>query len=225
MKRTESYQAKQYLDQVIGEKIDELKRSGPDGSTASAMVYAEDEEDPSLRLSRQQIIDNIYVLLVAGSETSSNTLTNAMLLLGLNPSVWNRLVAEQEELVAKHGDQITSAIIKESEAPYLDGVIRETMRLFPISFGGARNVDETIVLDGYQIPKNWLAVYNVALTHYHDPTTWQDDGSHMDFQTGFAPERWLDKDTRPTSEFIPFGAGHRFCLGHILAMSGALCTS
>lgn len=91
--------------------------------------------------------------------------------------------------------------------------------MFPISFGGARNVDETIVLDGYQIPKNWLAIYNVALTHYHDPTTWQDDGSHMDFQTGFAPERWLDKDTRPTSEFMPFGAGHRFCLGHILAMS------
>jgi len=107
MKRTKSYQAKQYLDQVIGEKIDELKRNGPDGSTASAMVYAEDEEEdhPSLRLSRQQIIDNIYVLLVAGSETSSNTLTNAMLLLGLNPSVWNKLVAEQEELVAKHGDQ------------------------------------------------------------------------------------------------------------------------
>ena len=40
----------------------------------------------------------------------------------------------------------------------------------------------------------------------------------MDLWKGFQPDRWLNESTRPTSEFIPFGAGHRYCLGWALAM-------
>ena len=40
----------------------------------------------------------------------------------------------------------------------------------------------------------------------------------MDLWKGFQPARWLDESTRPTSEYMPFGAGNRFCLGYALAM-------
>mmetsp|Transcript_20698 Transcript_20698/g.33831 ORF Transcript_20698/g.33831 Transcript_20698/m.33831 type:complete len:138 (+) Transcript_20698:226-639(+) len=91
------------------------------------------------------------------------------------------------------------------------------MRLLPISAGGARDVDDTVIIDGVQIPKGWFSIYSPALTHEQDPKTFLEDGSHMDIQDGFKPERWMDAGTRPTTEYIPYGAGHRYCLGHTLA--------
>lgn len=215
-KRLSCYKAKLYLNEKIEEKIDELERDGPDGSTMSAMVFATDEEDGKTKLTRQQVLDNIFLLIFAGAETSSNTLTNAMLLLGMHPAVWKNLVKEQHDFVKKHGN----TIIKEDldrDCPYLDGVLRETMRLLPISAGGARDVDDTVIIDGVQIPKGWFSIYSPALTHEQDPKTFLEDGSHMDIQDGFKPERWMDAGTRPTTEYIPYGAGHRYCLGHTLA--------
>jgi cytochrome P450 len=57
-----------------------------------------------------------------------------------------------------------------------------------------------------------------VLTHYYDPKTYKEDGSHYDIRTGFEPERWMSEETAPT-EFIPFGASHRYCLGANLAMA------
>ena len=219
LKRIPAYKARQYLNGKIEERINELEANGPDDSTISAMVFATDEGDRSVKLSRRQIIDNIFLLILAGTETSSLTLTNAILLLGMHPDSWENMVAEQKELVDNHGENLTKELI-DKECPYLDGVIKESLRLLPISFGGAREVDETIVLDGYQVPKGYMGVYSIALTHEQDPKTFKDDGSHMDIKTGFKPERWMDEQTRPTTEFMPFGAGHRFCLGHTLAIAG-----
>lgn len=216
LKKTKMYKAKQALTKLINDKIDDIETNGPDGSTLSAMVTASDEEDTSKKLTRRQIIDNIFLLLVAGSETSSHTLTNAMLLLGMNPSVWDILKKEQDNVVATYGPNLTKDQL-DRHCPYLGAVIKETMRILTISGGGARSVDETFVMNGYQLPKDWLTMYSIYNTHEQDPKTWTADGSHMDVKKGFRPERWLDKTTAPTSEYIPFGAGHRYCLGHHLA--------
>jgi cytochrome P450 len=220
LRLTRGYKAKKYIVSLIEEKIDSLEKNGPDGSTLSAMVFASDSEENNERrhLTRQQVIDNTLFLIAAGSETSSNTLTNAMLLLGLHPNVFQKMVAEQNLLISKNGDILTKQKI-DQECPYLDSVIKEVMRLLPISGGGARNVDETIIIDQKQIPKGWLAWYSIALTHEQDPITYKEDLSHMDIYKGFKPERWLHESTCPTTEFIPFGAGARFCLGYALAMT------
>ena len=41
----------------------------------------------------------------------------------------------------------------------------------------------------------------------------------MDIKKGFLPERWLNSETRPTTEYMPFGYGYRYCLGVNLAMA------
>src|SRR5210317_1746881 len=106
----------------------------------------------------------------------------------------------------------------EKECPYLDAVIKETMRIKPLASGGAmRLAEETIVVDGMQIPKGNNVVFNIHLTHEGDPKFKEDDiNSHMDIVKGFKPERWLSEGTKP-SEFIPFGFGPRYCLGANLA--------
>jgi len=228
-KSSKAYQAKLYLTAMMQKKIDDLEQNGPDGSTLSGMFFAtEDGEsivhndilsdsDQRKRLTRDQIIDNVFVLIIAGSETSSNTLTNIMYMMGKNRSVWEALVAEQNKIVAIHGSKLTKEILDE-ECPYLAAVIKEAMRIVPPAAGDPRRVDQTMILDGKQIPKKWLVWYGIGLTHALDPTTWREDGSHMDPVKGFQPERWLKEQTKPTTEYMPFGAGVRFCLGYNLAL-------
>jgi len=230
VKSSKAYQAKLYLTAMMQKKIDDLEENGPDGSTLSGMFFAtEDGEsivhnnilsdsDQHKRLTRDQIIDNVFVLIFAGSETSSNTLTNIMYMMGKNRSVWEALVAEQNKIVAIHGSKLTKEILDE-ECPYLAAVIKEAMRILPVSGGGGRRVDQTMILDGKQIPKKWLVWYGIGLTHALDPVTWREDGSHMDPVKGFQPERWLKEQTKPTTEYMPFGAGVRFCPGYNLALA------
>lgn len=221
-KRSPAFRAKDYLVKKIEEKIDYLVENGPDESTVSGMVFATDSEESdsvellNRKLSREQIIENSLLLILAGSETSASTLTNALLCLGLNRDKWNKLVIEQKDMQAKHGDEISRGLL-DKECPYLDATIKEVMRIKPLSSGAPRTLKSTVVIDGHQIPKGWGVNWNVLNTHELDSITYKDDGSHMDVQKGFAPERWLDEATRPTTDFIPMGAGPRYCLGATLA--------
>eukprot|EP00587_Corethron_hystrix_P000373 CAMPEP_0113326132 /NCGR_PEP_ID=MMETSP0010_2-20120614/18292_1 /TAXON_ID=216773 ORGANISM="Corethron hystrix, Strain 308" /NCGR_SAMPLE_ID=MMETSP0010_2 /ASSEMBLY_ACC=CAM_ASM_000155 /LENGTH=377 /DNA_ID=CAMNT_0000186311 /DNA_START=111 /DNA_END=1244 /DNA_ORIENTATION=+ /assembly_acc=CAM_ASM_000155 len=229
IKLSKPYRAKVYLTNLIQRKIEQLEQNGPDESTLSGMVFAIDDSENIVdadvssdshnakRLTKKQIIDNCLLLFVAGSETSSNTLTNIIYMMGKNRRVWEKLVEEQNKVMSAHGSELTKKII-DQECPYLEAVIKESMRILSVSGGGVRTVDQTVTIDGTQIPKNWVAWYGIGLTHALDPVTWTEDESHMDPVKGFKPERWLKAETTP-KEYLPFGAGFRFCLGYGLALA------
>ena len=151
VKRSPPFKAKQYIVSKLEEKVDSLLSEGPDTSTLSNMVFATDEEFGAATLTREEVIENAQLLVIAGSETSAGTLTLAMLLLGLHPDKYNKLVEEQLQVVEKHGEDLTQAIL-DKECPYLDAVVRETLRLGPVTAGFPRTTKETIVIDGFQIP-------------------------------------------------------------------------
>jgi cytochrome P450 len=214
MKFTKSGRARTYIVSKIEEKLEKLERDGPDSSSLSKLYFATD--DDGNKLTRDEVIHNAMILIFAGSETSSSTLTCASLLLGLHPTVWRKVKAEQEKIVAELGEDFTRETLDKSV--YLDSVIKETLRVKPLEFGETRLVENTVVVDGKQIPKNWFAMLNIKQTHWNDPSTYREDGSHMDVMKGFQPERWLDDATKP-SEWMPFGEGGRRCLGERLAFA------
>jgi cytochrome P450 len=208
-KQTPCYKAREYLTLKIGAQVDAILASsgdGPSTSTLSKMIYAVDEDGKG-KLTREQVIENVLLLVAAGTETSSSVLTILMLLLGLHPDATKKLAQEQEEWRSRTGDAMTYEEL--IDLPYLDAVVKEALRLGAVTGGFPRKVKETLVVDGYQIPKGWLVFGNYRLSHYLDPITRKDDGSHMDVQKGFLPERWLSPETTP-SEFLSFGSGPRY---------------
>ena len=216
MKQTKAYKGHQYLVAKVEEKLADLEKNGPDGSTISAMYFAEDTDDNSKRLTRQQVIDNALILIFAGSETSATTLTCASLILGLHPDVWAKVKEEQHTIQSKHGEELTKEIL--DECTYLDSVLKEILRIKPIEGMEIRKTEKTLVVDGKQIPKGWFIFNNVKATHVNDPALKTDDESHMDVRKGFNPDRWNDEATKP-SVWLPFGEGGRRCLGERLAMT------
>lgn len=216
---TKGRKAYTYLVSKIERKLDDLERNGPDGSTLSCMFFAKDEEDPSKSLTREEILSNSLLLILAGSETAASTLTVAALALGLHKDVWAKLKEEQSAMMSKHeGKEITREML-EKDCPYLDAVVKEVMRIKPLATTGmSRFAQETFVIEGKQIPRGYAVGFNPTLTHSIDPVLEEEDGSHMDIVKGFQPERWLNDKTKPT-EYIPFGIGPRYCLGANLALA------
>lgn len=66
-----------------------------------------------VRLTDAELTDNLLLLLLAGHDTSSTSLTNALSLLHDNPGAMEQLRQEQQQLVAKHGSTIDAALLKE----------------------------------------------------------------------------------------------------------------
>ena len=216
---SKSGRAFKYLVSKIEDRLDELERSGPDGSTLSGMYFAKDEEDPSKSLSKKDIISNSLLLIFAGSETAASTLTVAMLALGLHKDIFSKLKNEQITMMSKNEGKAMTRDMLEKDCPYLDIVLKEIMRIKPLAITGEnRFAQETFVVDGKQVPKGYGVTFCPGVTHWLDPSLREEDGSHMDIVKGFKPERWLDDKTKPT-DYIPFGVGPRYCLGVNLALA------
>ncbi|KAL7576981.1 hypothetical protein ACA910_006736 [Epithemia clementina (nom. ined.)] len=244
-------ESRKYLVQAIEQKMDELATPGQsDGSTVGGLMFAtfDDDDDDNDKddsdiseerqerlqgrtLSREEVVNNALLLILAGTETTAFNTANSLLLMGLHPQVWETVVEEQKQTVAKHGPAITRDVL--DDCPYLQAVIQEVLRILPVTLISRRVTDETIVIDAtegekFQIPKGWAVGYNMYLTHQNDPTL---EGSHMDLRNGFRPERWLDQNNKdahdnngafypkPTKDFIPFGYGPRKCPGGLLALA------
>ena len=74
------------------------------------------------RLDDEFIADMIMTLLFAGHDTTSTSLTQLVATLNDHPAVIEKLRQEQEKMLAKHGEEMTPAVLK--DMVYGEAVIR-----------------------------------------------------------------------------------------------------
>lgn len=140
-----------------------------------------------------------------------------MYCLAKNPEKQEKLREELMTILPDDSTQLTGDHMK--NMPYLRGVLKETLRLFPPASGNMRRFSEDIVIRGYQVPKG----VDVMLGMLHIYKDKQYFGSPNDF----VPERWIRnqeasgcphslKQSHPFS-YLPFGYGARFCAGKRIA--------
>ncbi|XP_054790500.1 cytochrome P450 CYP736A12-like [Prosopis cineraria] len=146
-------------------------------------------------------------LISASFDTSSTVILWAIPELLRNPRVMEKLQHELESQVGK------TRMVGEADLPrlsYLDMVIKETMRLYPVApLLVPRACREDITINGYHIRKNSRIIVN-AWAIGRDPKTWSDNVE------SFCPERFLNSNIDYGGhdfEFLPFGSGRRGCPG------------
>lgn len=159
--------------------------------------------DDGRPLPREQIIDELVTLIVAGHETSANALTWALALLSTHPA---ELALVQKELEAAAPGALALADL--SQLPRLMAVVDETLRLYPPawSFGRAPTRDD--VLGGFAIPAGSLVMVVPWATHR--------DRALFPHPEAFDPTRFLQRAPAAFS-YLPFGAGPRTCIGQSFA--------
>ncbi len=144
----------------------------------------------------------LNAVLTAGHETTGVALGWALYELGRHPEVLSKL---RSELRTVGPDPDPGMLLT---LPYLDAVCKETIRLHPILSECARVPIEPVEILGRTIPAGQALVISIVGIH-HDPTVYPEPDR-------FLPERFLEK-TYNIFEFMPFGGGHRRCLGAGLA--------
>eukprot|EP00775_Hariotina_reticulata_P007859 gene7859-8055_t len=177
------------------------------------LVAAQDEH--GVRLSDREITHNLLLVLLAGHDTSSTTLTRCMSNLQDHPRVLQKLRAEQQRVLTNYGSQVTAAALK--DMTYADAVIRETLRLDPVVGAVMRVATEDMALGAYQVPQGTTLLVPLRHLAGTDPRWSQDIG---DFDpAAFNPDRLLTPVGAKPGQLMPFGAGTRYCLGASLAMA------
>ncbi|GLC45597.1 hypothetical protein PLESTM_001754800 [Pleodorina starrii] len=144
--------------------------------------------DDGQPLSRAALQDMGITLLFAGHETTAASIIRLMMHLRSRPDVIEKLREEQRRAVAKHGDKITAAALR--EMPYLDAVVKEGWRVDPIVPVVPRRAKRDFQLNGFDIPQGWGLWLGLAEVSKQAPT-WRDvpEGDPMDPRV-FNPDRW-----------------------------------
>jgi cytochrome P450 len=196
-------QLSEAIEAEIQGMIERKRAAGTSGrDVLSTLLEAYDDEDGS-RLSDNELIGQIVTLFIAGHETTASTLTWANLLLALHPEVAADLL---DELSPLQGE--APAVDRLSTFPLLEGVIKETLRLFPPLIWQLRFTTEAVELAGYELPAGTGVCVSAFMTH-HRPDLYPEPNS-------FRPSRWQTLNPAPY-EYFPFSGGPRLCLGAVFA--------
>ena len=146
---------------------------------------------------RETIVDEILTLLLAGHETTANTLAWTWISLLRNPAVYSRW---QRQLHAQ----------PESASVVTRNIAREGLRLYPASWIIGRVATVEGDFAGVPVPAGCTVSISPYVTHRH-PQFWGPDPEAFD----------PDRHNRPPDHryaWLPFGAGARMCLGSAYAM-------
>ncbi|KAL4635782.1 cytochrome P450 27C1-like [Arapaima gigas] len=163
----------------------------------------------SKEMSLEQVYANMTEMLLAGVDTTSFTLSWMTYLLARHPEVQQHIYLEVVEKLGKDRVPVAEDI---AHLPLIRGLVKETLRLFPVLPGNGRITQENLVLGGYFIPKGT----QLAMCHY---TTSLDEECFPGAKE-FRPQRWMRTDaTDRVDNFgsIPFGYGIRSCVGRRIA--------
>jgi cytochrome P450 len=198
---------REYLDSLVYRIIEERKKDMRPCRDLLSMLMAAMNEDGS-RMTAKQLRDETMTLFLAGHETTALALGWTWYLLSENPQAEGRL---HEELDATlHGNPATVADLE--RLPYLQAVVRESLRLYPPAYMMARANVTPVMIGEYEIPAGTTILSSQWVTHR--------DARYFEEPEAFRPERWLDRleERLEGGTYYPFGDGPRRCIGQGFAL-------
>ncbi|MEO7109192.1 MAG: cytochrome P450, partial [Polyangiaceae bacterium] len=209
--RRRSVKTAKTIDKAVFEVIKKKRAKEERGDDLlSRMLEAQDDEGG--HMTDLQLRDEAVTMFVAGHETTANALAFAVMLLGDHPDVDARAYAEIEK--ALNGKSPTAEDVP--KLPFLEAIVKETMRLYPPAHIIGREATRDVTLGNWKIPRGASVLMSPYALH-RSPEYWPDPHA-------FRPERWLDgsADRVPKNAYLPFGGGARVCIGNHFAMMESL---
>ncbi|TGJ79738.1 hypothetical protein E0Z10_g9026 [Xylaria hypoxylon] len=172
-----------------------------------------------------QLRDQLLTFLAAGHETTSSALSWACYLLSKHPEYQDKLREEIREALPSEMeiDNSTDLAGLLEPLPYLNGIINETLRLYPTVPMTMRQAIRDSNLAGQVIPKGVTVVLSMWQMN-RSPELWGPEAGE------FRPERWITSG-KPNSnggansnyEFLTFLHGPRSCIGQGFAKAEMRC--
>jgi cytochrome P450 len=208
-----------FVAQARARLLAEPGRRDHPANLLEAMLVAADEADSGM--DDKQVAGNVLIMLLAGEDTTANTLAWLIHLLWRHPAALARATKEVHRVCA---DPTAPTLDELAQLDYVDACINETMRLKPVAPQNGMQALRDTTLGDVHIPQGMV----VLAVMRRDATR----EALVPRAAAFEPERWLG-DGGPAHQAssakrisMPFGAGPRICPGRYLAlieMKVAIC--
>ena len=181
------------------------------GNLLEAMIVAADQEGSGI--DDDQVAGNVLTMLLAGEDTTANTVAWMIHLLWRNPPALARATEEVRRVV---GDAGAPTLEQMAQLDYVEACAHETMRLKPVAPQLPLQALRDTTLGDVQVPRGMIVIGLMRRDSVSE--------THVPRAAAFEPERWL-KEGAPGAlasaakrTSMPFGAGPRICPGRYLAL-------
>ncbi|MEQ1841003.1 MAG: cytochrome P450, partial [Verrucomicrobiales bacterium] len=179
------------------------KATVPGRDVLSILIRA--AADPESDMSEEDLVAHGVILYAASFETTANALAWTLFLIAQHPDIAKDLY---DEIHGRFGDEAPDG--REIDTlPLLEGVIQESMRLFPPVAYTFRSPLREVELGGLHLRPGDKVILSHYFTH-RDETVFPEPNR-------FIPTRWFTNRPDPY-QYIPFSGGPRLCLGYSFAM-------
>ncbi|KAF8196306.1 cytochrome P450 [Mycena galopus ATCC 62051] len=234
--RTNTYVVHREGQRVVREKM-EIASQGlePNEDVFSLLLHSNQSDGARKSLTEEDIVGQTAILMIAGQETTANTLAFGLVELSRNPELQETLRTEIQATLSTSGG---SSIVYNS-MPLLNAFIKEALRMFPpLPFPDRMAVRDVVVplsenivlktgehVNQISVRKGETVFVGIA-SYQQLESRWGDDAEN------FRPSRWLDGTVHeeeglgPYANLLTFLAGPHTCLGWrfaILEMQVILC--
>lgn len=201
--------AKRDLDRVVADIVARAQAQGDADFMLARLARARDED--GLALSPQELANEAITYLLAGHETTATTIMFAVYALSQQPSAATALRRELDQVLGER--TVTMADLP--QLPYLQAVVKETLRLYPAAPVFGREVAIPFFLNGMELRRGVQLVFPAFAI--------QRDARFFSEPDTFVPERFLGDALQdlPKFAYFPFGGGPRVCIGQHFAVMEA----
>ncbi|NP_001352506.1 cytochrome P450 6a2 [Musca domestica] len=165
------------------------------------------EKEGEEQFTIEELAAQAFVFFVAGFDTSSTTMSYALYELAQNLGIQDKLRQEICEVLEKHQQNFSYECMK--DMVYLDQVISETLRKYPVAPALFRKSTARYETSNprYYIEKGTMVI--IPSESYHH------DAEYFPQPEKFDPERFSPMNVKNirSCTYLPFGDGPRNCIG------------
>ncbi|XP_020280578.1 cytochrome P450 9e2-like [Pseudomyrmex gracilis] len=179
------------------------------------MMESRGKRGPGKELTIEDMTSQAFIFFLGGFDTISVTMCFAAHELAVNPDIQARLRDEIDDVLKSTNGTLTYEALNTMQ--YLDAVVNETLRLWPVGVFLDRMCTQEFELPPalpggkpFVVKKGrsiWFPAYGLHL----DPQYWEEPEK-------FNPDRFFDKKNINSIAFIPFGLGPKMCIGNRFAV-------
>ncbi|XP_032742552.1 LOW QUALITY PROTEIN: cytochrome P450 3A1-like [Rattus rattus] len=167
------------------------------------------DKESHTALSDMEITAQSIIFIFAGYEPTSSTLSFVLHSLATHPDTQKKLQEEIDRALPNKAPPTYDTVM---EMEYLDMVLNETLRLYPVANRLERVCKKDTEINGVFIPKGSVVMIPSYALH-HDPQHWPEPEE-------FRPERFSKENKGSIDPYVymPFGNGPRNCIGMRFAL-------
>lgn len=174
-------------------------------------LLVEQKKDPSF--TDKEVFGNVFTILLAGEDTTSNSISWTLYYLAQHPEIYQRI---REEANTVFPDTTCANSHEEvAQLKYTEAVCMEAIRMKPVSPNLYMQAKDDVIIQDLELKKGTTIMMQNKVG--------QTSEEHFSEADKFLPERWLTNGCRHHTAHSPnmiraFGAGPRFCPGKNLAI-------